>query len=280
MGRTYRATGINLRGMVLGEHDRLLTILTREHGLVKAVAPGARKHRSSMAGRSGLFVVNDLLIASGKTLDRITQAETLQSFVGLGQNLAKLTAAQYLAEITLMQALSQQPQEELFLILTEHLQRLSQVTTSQQVLACLNHGVYHLLAIAGFAPQVQACCLTQQALAPDFVAIKWQAGFSIIGGGIVNLSRHHEKSDTKPNPPYVTEDTSNYGAKDAKISHYLNALELSTLQELAQVNLSDQITHIGITTWLAIEKILRAYAQYHFDSPIQSAALIDSCFTL
>ncbi|NKB18846.1 MAG: DNA repair protein RecO, partial [Pseudanabaena sp. CRU_2_10] len=97
MAHTYRVTGINLKSMALGEHDRLLTILTKEHGLIKAIAAGARKHRSSMAGRSGLFVVNDLMISVGRNLDRITQAETVQSFMGLGQNLAKLTAAQYLA---------------------------------------------------------------------------------------------------------------------------------------------------------------------------------------
>ncbi|MFO0209302.1 MAG: DNA repair protein RecO, partial [Pseudanabaena sp.] len=98
MPKEYQAIGINLKGMPLGEHDRLLTILTKECGLIKAVATGARKHRSAMAGRSGLFVVNDLQISVGRSMDRIKNAEMLQSFVGLGKTLAKLTAAQYLSE--------------------------------------------------------------------------------------------------------------------------------------------------------------------------------------
>lgn len=260
MGQTYRATGINLKAMALGENDRLLTILTKERGLVRVVATGARKHRSNMAGRSGLFVVNDMLIACGRTLDRIRQAETLQSFVGLGQNLAKLTSAQYLAELVLVQALSAQPQEELFLLLTEHLTRLQQTTDVRGAMACLSHGIYHLLAIAGIAPQVHICCLTRKPITPNFIAAKWQAGFSTVSGGVVDLS-------------------SAIDPEEVRVSHYLNATELRALQQLAQADLADG-SDIHIGSWLAVERLLRAYAQYHFDNPIQSAALIDNCFTL
>jgi len=261
MSRNYRATGINLKGMTMGEHDRLLTILTKEHGLVKAIAPGAKKYRSSMSGRSGMFVINNLMIAPGRSFDRITQAEMLQSFIGLGQNLARLTAAQYLAELTLVQALSNQPQAELFILLTEHLERLQQVSDPIDVLAAMNHGIYHLLAIAGFAPQVHNCCFTQQVLIPDLANSRWQTGFSITGGGLVALSGSIDPTDPK-------------------IGYFLNAEETMALQELAQTDLSVNVSSLNIATWLVVERILRAYAQYHFDRPIQSAALIDSCFTL
>ncbi len=55
MSRTYQATGINLQGMAFGEADRLLTILTAEYGLIRAIAPGARKYKSSLRGRSELY---------------------------------------------------------------------------------------------------------------------------------------------------------------------------------------------------------------------------------
>ncbi len=98
MSRTYKATGINLKSIPIGESDRLLTIFTKEFGIIRAVAMGVRKGRSQIGGRSELFVVNQLLIAKGKSLDKITQAETLQSYSGLGRNLGKLASSQYLAE--------------------------------------------------------------------------------------------------------------------------------------------------------------------------------------
>src|SRR4028119_989456 len=121
MSRTYKATGINLKSMPLGEADKLVTILTREFGLIRAVAPGARKQKSQLGGRSGLFVVNELLIAKGRSLDKIIQAETKESYPGLGKDLGKLAASQYLAELVLCQADAEQPQEGLYDVLNEHL---------------------------------------------------------------------------------------------------------------------------------------------------------------
>ena len=189
MSRTYKATGINLKSMPLGEADRLLTILTREFGLIRAVAPGARKCKSSLSGRSELFVVNELLIAKGRSLDKITQAESLESYPRLSQDLLKLAASQYLAEMVLCQALSEQPQEELFCLLNEHLSRLERLpkTRGDLVLAHLTHAVFHLLALGGITPQVQVCCLTQHPLTPDFTDPDWRVGFNVPAGGTVSL---------------------------------------------------------------------------------------------
>jgi DNA repair protein RecO (recombination protein O) len=160
-GRTYRVTGITLKGIPLGESDRVVTILTRERGLVQAVAKGSRKPSSKWGGRLELFVVNDLLLVRGRwsaqanasqRLQRIVQAETLQSFPRLGRSLAHLTAAQYLAEVALLLALPDQAQEELFVLLVEHLQRIEQAPTQEAVLPLLVHGLYHLLVVGGACP--------------------------------------------------------------------------------------------------------------------------------
>lgn len=278
MPKEYRATGINLRGIPLGENDRLLTILTKEHGLIKAVAAGARKHRSAMAGRSGLFVVNDLQISVGRSMDRIKNAEVLQSFVGLGKTLAKLTAAQYLSELALMQALSAQPQEELFLILLEHLERI-QNADNRHVLAHLTHGTYHLLAIAGFAPQVHNCCISQIPVVARREIPKWKAGFSIVGGGVIDLDNDLIKDGNPHGDRSIAiGGESMQNAVYNRISHYLTATELLAIQELAQTDLADNILGASIGDWLTVERLLRSYAQYHFDRPIQSSALIDNCF--
>ncbi|MCC5649328.1 DNA repair protein RecO [Nostoc sp. XA013] len=189
MSRTYKATGINLKTQVLGESDKIVTILTPEFGLIRAVAPGARKHNSSLGGRSGMFVVNELLIAKGRSLDKITQAQTLKTYPGLAKDLGKLAASQYLAEIVLCQALSEQPQEELYELFNEHLHRLEALSSANAsgVLAHLAHGVFHLLALAGVTPQVQVCCLSGRPLNPDFTDPNWQVGFSIPAGGTVCL---------------------------------------------------------------------------------------------
>lgn len=289
MSRTYKATGINLKSMPLGESDRLITILTREYGLIKAVAPGARKHNSSLSGRSSLFVVNELLIAQGKSLDKITQAETIETYPRLSKDLGKLAASQYMAEIVICQALSEQPQEELFCLLSEHLNRLEQLPTKSEflVLANLSHAVFHLLALAGIAPQVQACCLSQKQITPDFDNPSWQVGFSIPAGGTVSLSAW-EKSQAENRAvamqnaiaaknSVVAESTSYYQVhprSQLQLTTRFNATELALLQQLATAEISQK----SDSNWLTIEQILRQYVEYHIDRPIRSAALIDSYF--
>ncbi|NER36490.1 MAG: DNA repair protein RecO [Oscillatoria sp. SIO1A7] len=201
MSRTYKATGINLKNMPLGESDRLVTILTREEGLIRATAPGARKPRSKLSGRSQLFVVNELLLYRGRSLAKITQAQTIKSYPGLSRDLGKLAAGQYIAELVLCQALSEQPQEELFDLTCEHLSRIErspavpQASSRVPVMPLLTQGIYHLLAFAGVAPQVHNCCLTGLTLTPDFKNPNWKVGFSFSAGGAVSLSRSLSSGD-------------------------------------------------------------------------------------
>jgi DNA repair protein RecO (recombination protein O) len=259
---TYKATGINLKSVPLGESDRLLTILTEEHGLIRAVAPGSRKHKSSLSGRSSLFVVNQLLLAKGRNLDKVIQAESLESYPGLSQDLSKLTASQYLAELALYQALSEQSQAELFQLLRHLLSRIEQAPPGM-VLPHLTHATFHLLAVAGLAPQVENCCVMQQPIQPNFTDSDWRVGFSTTAGGVVDLAESH----------------------GADLSARLTAPELKILQHLPSPDLlmrleqvQEEITSDRLQHWLSVERVLRQYAQYHFDRPIRSAALIDLCF--
>ncbi|NEP48828.1 MAG: DNA repair protein RecO [Moorea sp. SIO3C2] len=306
MSQTYKATGINLKSIPLGEADRLLTILTREFGLIRVVAPGARKQKSKLGGRSGLFVINQLLLAKGRSLDKIIQAESTQSYPGLSQDLSKLAASQYLAELVLCHALSEQPQEELYELLNEHLRRLEQLPKNTAnpsglslVLAHLSHGVFHLLALAGIAPQVQLCCITQHSLRPDLTDPNWRVGFSVEAGGTISLvsnqsNRNHLPNPTIPNQAQSLSETIDNPDTDVilppppRVNHKLNALELTLLQQLAAAELpqlttllKDQLAGSKAaesvdSLWVKLERILRDYAQYHFGRSIRSAALVDS----
>jgi DNA repair protein RecO (recombination protein O) len=272
MSGTYKAIGINLKTTPMGESDRLLTILTEEFGLIRAIAPGSRKHKSSLGGRSGLFVVNNLLVARGRNLDKVIQAESLESFPGLSQNLSKLTASQYLAELALSQALSDHPQAELLHLMREHLSRIEKLPAT---LPCLAHASFHFLTLAGISPQVQECCITQMPILPNLEEPDWRIGFSAIAGGIVQLAELENLTTSK----LPSQKRANLFAK-------LTAIELSLLQRLTEPNLIQDLlqTHAellqpsNLPAWLSIERILRHYAEYHLDRPIRSAALIDACF--
>ncbi len=278
MSRTYKATGINLKAVPMGETDRLMTILTKEHGLLRAIAPGARKHKSRLGGRSGLFVVNELMLSKGKSLDKMIQAQTQQSFPGLSRDLVRLTAGQYLAELVLCEA-SEQPQTELFELLITHLERL-ETAPSGAVLACLAQGTFHILALAGVAPELHRCCLSRTPIQPQ-LGSQWQIGFSIPAGGVITLEQLENLENNLG--PADTE-----RRQRGSLTTTIGAPELALLQQLGQAELVftqasslPSIEGVGAapqSLWRRVERLLRNYAQFHFDRPIRSAALIDSCF--
>lgn len=297
MSRTYKTIGINLKSQPMGESDRLLTILTREHGLVQAVAMGARKHNSSLAGRSGLFVVNHLLIAKGRSLDKVTQAETLESYPGLGQDLKRLTASQYIAELCLCQALSDQPQEELFALLNHHLKQLER-SPAPLILPYLVQAIFQFLVLEGVAPEVYRCCITQQALKPNWMDANWRAGFSAPNGGVVTLEVLQTLQQQSPKRLISTQTSRSTGSfrQPPMLHRSISATELALLQTCSSkypqevdqtessqnTESSDPLSVIAdqfsTENWLSVEHLIRQYAQYHFDRPIRSASLVDACF--
>lgn len=287
MSRTYSTEGITLKASNLGESDRILTVLTPELGLLRAIAPGSRKYRNSLTGRSGLFVINRLLIAPGKSLDRITQADTSYTFPSLSRSLGRLTAAQYLAEVVLCQAVENQAQPDLYNLLRAHLERLEQAAPDT-LLAHLCQALFHLLALEGVAPQVHRCCLSQAALVPPLADPRWRACFSCDRGGLISPAAiatvpasNGDRPQSSPpgSPPPIT-----LSALEVALLQQLNQPQLPDLGELLSQTIqamSPQDPAAGMpyrSPWPRIEQALRQYIQYHFDRSIRSAALIDSTF--
>lgn len=303
MTSTYKVTGINLKSMPMGDYDRLLTILTREEGLVRAIVPGARKHKSSLGGRSSLFVVNHLLMVRGRNLDKVIQAETIESYPRLSQHLSKLTISQYLAELVLIQALSEQPQEQLFTSLTTHLNRLEQLDHEPlnyfqgKALIYLNQGIYDLLTLAGVSPRIHRCCLTQATIIPELNDCDWRVGFSPEMGGMVCLAALPSPVQPFPTPlavgkPTLTPPNPPKGClepvkweKPSQCFFWLTAQEAWLLQQLTQPdgNLNLLFSHLQpldlLTTSLKVERVLRHYVHYHLERVIRSASLLEACFS-
>ncbi|MGF1589122.1 MAG: DNA repair protein RecO [Pleurocapsa sp.] len=278
----YKATGIILKGSSLKENDRLVTVLTPEYGLIRAVAPGAKKYKSQLRGRTELFVVNELLLIKGRSLDKIIQADTLYTYPGLSRDLGKLATAQYLAELSIALAVAEQPQPELYELLNEHLRRVEAFTVGESVYPYLAQAVFHLLAIAGLTPQVFDCCVTQRLVSPNLASAAWRVGFSFEGGGIVDLDAIQAVQHHQPE----LDDEENHNVRLPKIDRRIKGVELAILQQLNNPSLpppklltTKTIEQVNLEiAWIEIENILREYIQYHIGKTIRSANLVDHLY--
>jgi len=214
MSRTYKTIGIILKNNSFQENDLLVTFLSPELGLHRAIAPGARKYKSSLRGRTQLFVVNNFLLVKGRNLDRIIQLETQESYPKLSQNIAKLTVSQYLAELVINLALTEQPQVEFYTLLIEYLDRIENATRDTNFFPYLVQAMFHFLILGGIAPEVNYCIETGSELIPNFDIPNWRVGFSFAGGGLINLNQQK----------LITEN---------KIDEKFTAIELTILQSLS-----------------------------------------------
>jgi DNA repair protein RecO (recombination protein O) len=78
--RLYRDRAVVLRQHKLGEADRIVTLLTRDHGLVRAVAKGVRRTRSKFGSRLEPFAHVDVQLHPGRNLDIVTQVQAIDAF--------------------------------------------------------------------------------------------------------------------------------------------------------------------------------------------------------
>ncbi|MGQ9554397.1 MAG: DNA repair protein RecO [Anaerolineae bacterium] len=97
--RLFRTTGIILRRRDFAEADRLLTVLTRDHGKLALLAKGARKIASRKAAHVDLFKQVELQVHQGRNFGIVSQAETVCSFTAIRDDLERLAAAHYIAEL-------------------------------------------------------------------------------------------------------------------------------------------------------------------------------------
>ena len=256
-----------MKGTPFGEADRLLTIFSPDYGLIRAIAPSARKPKSSLRGRTEVFVVNHFLIATGKSLDRIMQADTQQSFPRLGRDVCKLAAGQYLIEVILALAIEDNAQAQLYGLFTEHLRRLAEESQPETLYGHLAQGLFHCLALEGFAPQLHRCAFSGERITPNFHDAQWRIGFSSELGGIVTLP-------VKTDQPIILK--------------RLTAIELSLLQHLSQSDLPQPLDFLPTLAqkqlrawdWLTVERVLRDYAQQQLGKKFKAAPLVDSLWDL
>lgn len=111
---SYKTDAINLRAARLAEADKLMTFFTRENGRVSAVAKSAFRSGSSFGGRLELFGHNNLLLAKGRSLDIVSQVETIESFREIREKEPSLQAGMYIARVLYSFLLDRVKNEQLF----------------------------------------------------------------------------------------------------------------------------------------------------------------------
>lgn len=153
----YRDEAIVLRTQKLGEADRIVTLLTRGHGKVRAVAKGVRRTSSRFGSRLEPFMVIDAQLYTGRNLDVVTQVETLGAHASaICADYGRYTAGTAMLETAerLVDA-EREPALQQFLLLTGAVRALAERAHAPGLV--LDSYLLRALAVAGWAPSFADC---------------------------------------------------------------------------------------------------------------------------
>jgi DNA repair protein RecO (recombination protein O) len=239
---SYRAEAIVLRTHKLGEADRIITLLTRERGKVRAVAKGVRRTKSKFGARLEPFSRVDLLVFEGKSLDIITQAESLNAY---GQDLALdyslWTAGQTMLEtadrLTPEDSISAESQ---YLLLVGALRTL--VSGEHAANLVLDAFLLRALSMAGYSPTLNACVVCGIAGTQPF--------FHVATGGALCVE-HRVPGSVAPRPE----------------SFDLMQALMSGDWEVADASIAKDRNEVS--------GLVAAYVQWHLERGLRSLPLVD-----
>lgn len=179
--RVLKTEAVILRRVDYGEADLILTLFTPRYGKLSAIAKGARKPLAKASGHLELFTVVDLVLAQGRDLYIISQAEQQQMFLVLESNLQLIGYASHFVELIDRFAVDEQENQNAYRLLVAGLGWLCEPEADLRLVA--RYYELKLLEAMGYAPSLFVCAISGETLdARDHY-------YSIHDGGVV-AARH------------------------------------------------------------------------------------------
>ena len=243
--RVYQTEAIVLKRIKLGEADRILTLYTADLGKIKAVAKGTRRPKSKLGGHVELLTHSLLMLARGRNLDIITQAQTIDNFLALKDDLGRISYSLYILELVDSFTAEHIENRRLFSLLLDTLHRLSQAEDGESV---LRYFELHLLDHLGYRPRLQQCAGCSAPLQP---ATNF---FSSSQGGALCHDCGYQEPIARP------------------LS--LNALKVLRLWQECDYATASRV-RINSQLSSELEQVLREYIRYLLERQLKSTAWLD-----
>lgn len=235
----YKVEGIVLRRRILGESDRIVTIFGRNYGKISAVAKGARKPKSRLGGRTEPFIYANYLLAEGRNLDIITQAELIDGLPAVRGDLYLTAMATYFIELVDSFTEAREAHDDIFDLLWAVL-RLLEGGAEPDLMARIFE--VRLMSLLGYRPQLERC-----ARCSALVGSAWRFDVSI--GGL--LCR-----ECRPSAAHQV-------TVSADAVRLMRLLLITDIGQLVRAGISEKLL-------IEIERVMGAFIDYRSESRIRS----------
>ncbi len=244
--RVYKTEAVVLKHTLLGDADKILTLYTPHLGKVRAVAKGARRAKSRLAGHIEPLTRSAMLLSQGQNLDVVSQSETINGFLGLREDLERTTLGIYAAELVDLFTLQDDASPSLYNLFLITLEALCKAANPAMV---IRYYETRLLDSLGFRPELNACISCRSPMGQEYTY------FSVSGGGIVCSGCRGGEASARPI------------SRDA-----LEAFRF--VQRAGLENVQDLTTPAPLSREL--EVTLREYIRYLLERDVRSTGFVDT----
>lgn len=241
---SYSARVLVLRKTKLGETDLILTMLAEDGRQLRAVAKGARKPGSRFGARLEAGAVADLLLHTGRTLDHISEAESLEAHAGLREDYERSTGATVVLDFCDKVSVEGQAETRMFPLAVTTLGVLA-AADADDVRALVTAFLVKAMAVQGYRPQLSACV--------HCACADGSAGFSVEAGGVVCPECGGDDEAVLPLSP----------AARGAVAQLLNA----RMAEVGGLAIDDDVM-------AEVSRLVRTFVQHHLPARMKSLAFL------
>ena len=222
------------------------TVFTPDFGKLTLLAKGVRKTRSRKAGHVELFTDSTMLVAKGRTWDLVSQAEMIEPFRALHEDLQRTSYAFYVAELLDGFTQERDSHPQIFALLKETLGRLA--ASKDEVLPLVARFFdLRLLSLMGYQPQLFQCIECHEPLEPV------TNYYSLVDGGVLCPSHGEGRVGAEPLP--------------LPLFKALRFLQTRDWEVVARRDLRDGIP-------AELERLLQSTLIYHLERNLRSVAFL------
>jgi DNA repair protein RecO (recombination protein O) len=245
--RSVRTEGIILRRRDYGESDRILEVFTKKLGRISGLAKGARKPKSKISGHLELFSRSSFLVSRGRNLQLITQAETLDAFDHLREDLSGIGLGSYIVELVGAVTIEEGSNLRLYDLLINTLEALDRGLDPPII---THYFELQLLDLSGFRPEFFICVECGESITEQDQFLSGELGGVICPKCIHGVG----PADTRP--------------VSARMLKFLRHFQRTDIKDLLSLELSTEIQK-------GLDEAIRYYLAHTLNTTLNSPNFIN-----
>ena len=227
-----------------GEADRILNLYTREMGKARAIAKGVRKEHSRKAGHVEPFTCTTLMLAKGASFWIVSQAETVDAFIPIREDLTKTAQAAYVVELLERFTSEDEVHLALYRLVKATLERIA---SQMDAFQSLRYFEMRFLEMVGYRPELYHCAQCRAEIQAE------DQFFSILQGGVMCPKCGNIADTTRPVSMLVLK--------------YLRHFQRSDFKDIQQLNVPPLVRQ-------EMEKIIQSYLTYLAERKLNAPAFL------